>query len=1127
MAEEKETPTKRRGANKGKVTYQLPDGTPVPYKGNNPKKFFRDIIQHCRGTKHFENAEIVVVPDANKPLGSRPIIPGPRSPICAKCGLDQQGAKMPYMDYVGSDDPIATILVDSVSRKEDDRGSVGSSGTSSWIASIILKLQDEHGVSLRDIRWVPLTRCAGRGAKIPNYKTHGNWCRYHAIKDLMDHPPRVVIPVGTAALGLLSHKSNAQDWSGRLLTWRGWPDDWLTNREFMLERPDLLDPSKTVKGHPLFGPAPGVRIPMVPLQAPRLVFLNQNQRLIDKWFDELSYALSIGNKEVPPLEYIRPWYRISMDPDEIIQVLKQVIDHGKKHPGFVLAFDTETTSLKQWAYFRRFRIDDIQVSPDPHIVFLMFRWKNPETGEPESIGFPWEYPESELLEHLEKISPYVIEALSSSNVVGHNLTFDELFTIATIGRKGTVGEDDSEYNPILKSGEWNPNWLALQERINKLCEHAKHDTWHMAFVSLQRRGSLGLEILAYDYVPELAGYEEEMTLLIDLYGDEMNPANEKGGHYAMCPKELWDTHLKPYVMGDVEVTYGAYEALSNKLDNSRIYKIPLAAPNRPGQFRYYTPPGRAWVYENVVSPASQTLTKMMARGMYVNKNELEAQEAHYPKRVAELKKNLRDVDPVIERWCVQKVQEASEKSSTKDKTSEERTGNDSAWEFDLENKGQLRELLFDLMRCKIQRLTKNGREIYGEDEEGWKDVPYDVLKQYAAVDRYTLNKLAVDHPNLRPLQEYRKVYKLYSTYIRPMRNMLADKLDKKHRKKEPHLSVDHCLHASFLLTGTRGGRLSCRDPNLQQLPNEGLVKRLFSSRFGKEGCIYAADLSQIELRLMAAACGDESMVNAYLNDIDIHSLTASKIVWQDGKSIPYEHFTKKHMEALQHAGQSEEAKKLELRRKIAKTVNFLTGYGGGAFGLQNVLANNEVYMPIEDCENIIASFFDAYPALKRFLGVYKTFIEDHAVAVSMFGRVRHFEEIYSDDNEARSRALRAGCNHLIQATASDMMLICLVTIETLMRQANLKSLLVSTVHDSLVIDAVRRELDEVHNIVFSVMNNIPTVIESLMPDYDTSWMIVPFAGDSEVGLNYLETNKISGDNPDWDELLMEKKKKMP
>lgn len=1129
MTEPTAAPKKR--VTKPRTIFQLPDGTPVSLKDFN--KFTKDVVRYQNGFERGEKAEIVTIPNTTVLLDNTELIPDPKNPICIACGLDQTGCHSPYLDYAGAENPVVTVLVDCISRKEDDRGSIGSGGINSFIAALVHKLKDEHGVSLDEVRWVPITRCANRAEKKANFKTKGNWCRHYAIRDLMEHPPKVIIPVGTVALGLLSHKSNAGDWSGRLLTWRGWPDDWLVEPGFVLDRPDPLDPTKMVRGHPLYGSVPNVRIPLVPLQNPNLVRAAQNDLVFDRWIDDLIYAFQVGKQDVPPPNYDRFWYDISSDPQYIIEKLSRAIAFAEAHPGFIISYDTETTGLKQWAHFRRVKAshptanllegapaikadevseDEIVRSVDPRIVFMMFRWDNPETGEPESIGFPWDFSTSEIQPHMDDLAPYIIYLLSVADVTGHNLTFDELFTIATVGRK------ENEHIPFNADGSWNQTWLDLQNKINLMCQAAKWDTWHMAFTLLQKRGSLGLEILAYDWAPDLAGYEEEMTLLISLHGDTMNPANNKGGHYANCPKPLWDSHLRPYVMGDVEVTHRAREAIADKLTKTKVYKIPLARPDSPGKFRYYQCPNRDWVYRSIVSPASRTLTKMMARGMYIDPEELAKQEKDYPAKVQSTKVKLRDADADIERWCQTKRQES-------EKPDPENPGAEIVpWELDLENKSQLKELLFDTLHCPIQRLTKNGRKLYGDDPADWGNLTYDQLKEFAAVDKYTLNRLAVDHPNLRPLQEYRKVFKLYSTYVRPMRNMMADKLDKKQRVKEPHLCIDQCIHASFMLTGTRSGRLSSRDPNLQQLPNEGLVKRLFASRFKDRGCIYAADLSQIELRLMAAACGDPSMVKAYMDDIDIHSLTASKIIWQGGERIPYEHFTKKHMEELQKKGKSDVAKDLELKRKIAKTTNFLTGYGGGAFGLQNVLANNEVYMSLEECEEIVIGFFEAYPALKRFLGVYKSFIEENGVAVSMFGRVRHFEEVYSEDREASSKALRAGCNHLIQSTASDMMLICLFTIESLMRDADLKSLLVSTVHDSLVIDAVRDELPQVHSIVNGVMNNIPLIIQSNLPEYDTSWMTVPFAGDSEVGLNYLETNKISGDSPDWDKLLQPKLK---
>lgn len=280
--------------------------------------------------------------------------------------------------------------------------------------------------------------------------------------------------------------------------------------------------------------------------------------------------------------------------------------------------------------------------------------------------------------------------------------------------------------------------------------------------------------------------------------------------------------------------------------------------------------------------------------------------------------------------------------------------------------------------------------------------------------------------------------------------------------------------------------------------------------------MYQGDLSQIELRLMAATSGDPTMVKAYLDKADLHSLTASRIF-----DTPYEHFTKHHMEWLQSKGRAAEAKALDENRTIAKTTNFLTGYGGGAFGLQNVLAGHGIFKPIEQCEDIIRAFFESYPSLRALLQLYKGFILKRGCAVSIFGRVRIFEEVWGDDEEAKAKALRAGCNHLIQSTASDMMLVALFAIEQQMRERKLESILVSTVHDSLVVDAVRNELDDIHEIVTTTLNNFDVVLPMLLgDDFDTSWMLVPFTGDMECGLNYLNMQKIPAtESVDWDNLL--------
>lgn len=109
---------------------------------------------------------------------------------------------------------------------------------------------------------------------------------------------------------------------------------------------------------------------------------------------------------------------------------------------------------------------------------------------------------------------------------------------------------------------------------------------------------------------------------------------------------------------------------------------------------------------------------------------------------------------------------------------------------------------------------------------------------------------------------------------------------------------------------------------------------------------------------------------------------------------------------------------------------------------------------------------------------------------------------------------------MIQSTASDMMLLALVAIEQLMREADLESMLVSTVHDSLLVDSIRDELPKIHEITTSVLNNFPMVLPAMLGDnFDTSWMLVPFTGDCEVGLDYLSAKTIPKDNIDWDKLL--------
>ena len=1106
-----------------------------PAKRFMVSKFDKDLLAYWHGQKEEKTTggekskiKLVTQYDPEHPRGADPLPPGRQSPVCANCELYLQGSQNPFIAYQGADKPLVTIIFDSVTRAEDKIGELGNEGSPRIISRIIKAAERETGVKLSDVRWVPLTRCCNWNKPL-DLKSRGNWCRYHLVDDIMRHPPNLLMPIGSVALGRLCHKSNAQEWTGRLLVYRGWPDAWLVNPKYALERPDPADNAKTTVGHPIFGKVPSWRIPMVPIQAPRVIQAEQNPVVGERWQRSIVQALKWAKNGVKPLNYNREHYKFTSHLSEI----KKALDVLENLPaGTEVCYDTETTGLHPWAT-KWLPGTSLEVHDDfARIVSMMFRWTDPETNEPRSIGFPWDLRDADRRydrasrERIDHLREQVWKVLCRSALIGHNLTFDMLFTWATLWRNEIKGGDkNTEWNNKKLVRKWddpvfNRKW---DRRMCKLADACKYDTWHMAFTWMQRRGSLGLDAVAYEWVPELAGYEEDFTLLIDLRYDEMHPGAGKGGHYLRCPKEE-NKKLEAYVMGDVEVAYHAYERILEKLEHAKVYEIPIANPAHPGGFRWFMPPGREWVYRRIISPASRVLMKMMARGLYIDKQVLHDLAEDMPNKIAKLRTEICTEIPEVEAYIAEMRNAAL----------------DGLWELDLENKTHLRTLLFERMNCPVLRLTKAYRKD-NEDLDAFEerlrrnickekpdlkdenDIEAEVHKHMAAcaaVDKFTLNKLTVQKPELRPLREYRKIFKLYSTYVRPLQNIQTAGLDKKARKADPHLCYDGCIHASFLLTGTRSGRLASRSPNLQQLPRDGQVKAMYTSRFGARGCMYQGDLSQIELRLLAAISGDPTMVKAYFDGIDLHSLTASRIF-----GTPYEHFTKEYMKWLQEKGRDDEAKELDQNRNIAKTTNFLTGYGGGAFGLQNVLAMKDIDKPLEECEGIIELFFDSYPSVRRLLQYYKRFILEKHVAVSLFGRLRVFEEVLGNDNEAKAKALRAGCNHLIQSTASDMMLTALFCIEKFMREDNLESILVSTVHDSLVIDSVREELPQIHDIVTMVLNNFPEVFKNLFGElFDTSWMLVPFSGDSEVGTDLLHLRKVPEKDVDWDKLLSVEKR---
>src|SRR5574337_535352 len=183
--------------------FRTPDGTPVSMKGVS--KLDKDLIVYYQGEekvitpatgKKKEKTEWVTVYDPVNPMDlDRVIQPGLHSPVCQQCGLFEHNCRTPFMEYSGSKEPLVTILFDGVTKGEDVKGELASDGGPATIKRIIQESEKETGVSLSDVRWVPMARCTNWLKKQVNIKTHANWCRYHALQDLMRFPPALVMPV--------------------------------------------------------------------------------------------------------------------------------------------------------------------------------------------------------------------------------------------------------------------------------------------------------------------------------------------------------------------------------------------------------------------------------------------------------------------------------------------------------------------------------------------------------------------------------------------------------------------------------------------------------------------------------------------------------------------------------------------------------------------------------------------------------------------------------------------------------------------------------------------------------------------------------------------------------------------
>jgi len=217
--------------------------------------------------------------------------------------------------------------------------------------------------------------------------------------------------------------------------------------------------------------------------------------------------------------------------------------------------------------------------------------------------------------------------------------------------------------------------------------------------------------------------------------------------------------------------------------------------------------------------------------------------------------------------------------------------------------------------------------------------------------------------------------------------------------------------------------------------------------------LLAADYSQIELRIIAEMSKDEGMMNAFLNNVDIHSATASKVY-----NVPLEDVTK------------------DMRRN-AKTVNFGIVYGISAFGL-----SERLNIPRKEAQEIIDQYFDKYPGVKKYMNSTIQFARDNGFVETIMNRRRYLRDINSNNGTVRSFAERNAINAPIQGSSADMIKIAMINIFDEFKKRNLKSKMILQVHDELIFDTHKDEIEIVNAIVEEKMKtafkmNVPVVVD--------------------------------------------------
>lgn len=343
-------------------------------------------------------------------------------------------------------------------------------------------------------------------------------------------------------------------------------------------------------------------------------------------------------------------------------------------------------------------------------------------------------------------------------------------------------------------------------------------------------------------------------------------------------------------------------------------------------------------------------------------------------------------------------------------------------DFNIGSPSQLGKILFEKLKLPTGKKNKTG---YSTNAE-------------------VLEKLRDEHEIVDYILEYRTLTKLNSTYIEGLL---------------PLIHTDHRIHAHFQQTVTATGRLSCTEPNLQNIPIKQELGRKIRRAFTPEGqdkILVGADYSQIELRVLAHMAGDESLIEAFNNGDDIHKITAAKVFGVSEDDVT------------------------PLQRSNAKAVNFGVIYGMSGFGL-----STEISVSRKEAEKYIDEYFNKYKAVKKFMDKSIADCKANGYVTTLMDRKRVIHEINASNYNVRNLGERLAMNTPIQGSAADIIKLAMINVYKALKENGFKSKLILQVHDELIIETYKDELEDVKKLLKEKMESAMELSVKLVAEVNT------------------------------------------